>query len=325
MTYGGFGGGGPVNPFGDNPFGGGPSPYRPAPPPPPPRENSALATFSVVFAFVFAPAGAVLGHLALSQNTRSQAQKARALVGVTLSYAFIVVAVVCVVVWTAIGNDSGASSQTEASKASTSMTAATKPPPPPEPTLTSADLPKLLLSLDEVRDIMQIPAGMVEKYRVTDVGTGNIPSGSGDPIECAGAVLAAQAPSYDGSGQRGFYEVYDGAAQGQGLVDQAVVAFDSAAAAQSFVAKSVDQWRQCAGKKFTASTSQGSVSWSVGEPVQVGGMTLFRNTLHVQPDRPDDRVLAAKSNVVVDLVAFKIGLGDEATTIATRILQRIPG
>ena len=54
-------------------------------------------------------------------------------------------------------------------------------------------------------------------------------------------------------------------------------------------------------------------------------MTLVRNTLHVQPDRPDDRVLAAKSNVVVDLVAFKIGLGDEATTIATRILQRIPG
>lgn len=248
--------------------------------------------------------------------------------GVTLSYAFIVVAVVCVVVWTAIGDDSRAPWQTaatQASKATTATTATTKPPPPPEPTVTSADLPKLPLSLDEVRDIMQIPAGMVEKYRVTDVGTGNIPSGNGDPIECAGAVLAAQAPSYEGSGQRGFYEVYDGAAQGQGLVDQAVVAFDSAAAAQSFVAKSVDQWRQCAGKKFTASTSKGSVSWTVGEPVQVGGMTLFRNTLHVQPDRPDDRVLAAKSNVVVDLVAFKVGLGDQATTIASRILQRIPG
>jgi hypothetical protein len=324
LTYGGFGGGGPVNPFGDNPFGGGQPPYRPVPPPPPPpRENSALATLSVVFAFVFAPAGAVLGHLALSQNTRSQTQKARALVGVTLSYAFIVVAIVSVVVWAVIGNDPDATSSTAAS---TSATAATsKPSPPPEPTLTSADLPRLPLSLDEVSDIMQIPAGMVEKYRVTDVGTGNIPSGNGDPIECAGAVLAAQAPSYEGSGQRAFYEVYDGAAQGQGLVDQAVVAFDSAAAAQSFVAKSVDQWRRCAGKKFTASTAKGSVSWTVAEPVQVGGMTLFRNTLHVEQDRPDDRVLAAKANVVVDLVAFKVGLGDQATTIASRILQRIPG
>jgi hypothetical protein len=243
-------------------------------------------------------------------------------VGVTLSYTFIVVVVVAVVVWTIVGNDWGALSQTAATKPA--KVSGAKPPPPPEPILTSADLPKLLLSLDEVSGIMQIPAGMVEKYRVTDVGTGNIPSGTGDPIECAGAVLAAQAPSYEGSGQRGFYEVYDGAAQGQGVVDQAVVVFDSAAAAQSFVTKSVDQWRQCAGKKFTASTPQGSASWTVGEPVPVGGMTLFRNTLP-QPDRPDDRVLAAKSNVVVDLVAYKVGLGDEATTIATRILRRIPG
>jgi hypothetical protein len=74
--------------------------------------------------------------------------------------------VVCVVVWRVIGNDSGASSSiaaTGASEASTSMTATTKPPPPPEPTVTSADLPKLPLSLDDVRDIMQIHAGMVQK------------------------------------------------------------------------------------------------------------------------------------------------------------------
>ena len=319
MTYG-FGGG-PVNPFDSNPFGGAPSPYRP-PPPPPPRDSDALAILSIVFAFVFAPVGAVLGHLALSQDERSPAVRTRALVGVTLSYAFIVVAVVSVVVWTAIGDDSGASSPIAAT---TPNDTTTKPAPPPEPILTAADLPKLLLSLDEVRDIMQIPAGMVEQYRVTEVGTGNIPSATGDPIECAGAVLAAQGPTYQGSDQRAFYEVYDGATHGQGLVDQAVVAFDNAAAAQSYLAKSVNQYRQCAGKRFTASTAQGSVSWTVAEPVQVGGMTLFHNTLHVEEDRPDDRVLAVKANVVIDLVAFKVGLQNQATTIATRILQRIPG
>ena len=104
-----------------------------------------------------------------------------------------------------------------------------------------------------------------------------------------------------------------------------MVAFDNAAAAQSYLAKSVNQYRQCAGKRITANTAQGSVSWTVAEPVQVGGMTLFHNTLHVEADRPDDRILAVKANVVVDLVAFKVGLQDQATTIATRVLQRIPG
>ena len=144
-------------------------------------------------------------------------------------------------------------------------------------------------------------------------------------MECAGAVLAAQGPTYKDSDQRAFYEVYDGATHGQGLVDQAVVAFDNAAAAQSYLAKSLNQYRQCAGKKFTAGTSQGSISWTVAEPVQVGGMTLFHNVLHVEEDRFDDRVLAVKANVVVDLMAFKVGLQAQATTIASQILQRIPG
>ena len=54
-------------------------------------------------------------------------------------------------------------------------------------------------------------------------------------------------------------------------------------------------------------------------------MTLFHNVLHVEEDRFDDRVLAVKANVVVDLMAFKVGLQAQATTIGTRILQRIPG
>src|ERR1700742_1184636 len=73
-----YGLGGPVNPFDANPFGGAPNPYRPPQPPPPASDSGALATLSVVFAFVFAPVGALLGHLALSQNQRSLALRTRA-------------------------------------------------------------------------------------------------------------------------------------------------------------------------------------------------------------------------------------------------------
>jgi hypothetical protein len=89
------------DPFGADPF----DPFTgsaagaPATPAPQQHETHTLATLSVVFAFVFAPAGLVLGHLALSQIHRTgQRGRDRALVGVTLSYVFITAVVVAMLV-----------------------------------------------------------------------------------------------------------------------------------------------------------------------------------------------------------------------------------
>jgi Domain of unknown function (DUF4190) len=104
MKHGGYGGG-PGNapggdPFGSDPFTVGPtSPSGASAPTSQHQETNTLATLSVVFAFVFAPAGVVLGHVALSQihETKDRGRD-RALVGVTLSYVFITVVVVALVV-----------------------------------------------------------------------------------------------------------------------------------------------------------------------------------------------------------------------------------
>ncbi|OHV03392.1 DUF4190 domain-containing protein [Mycobacterium talmoniae] len=74
---------------------------------PPPEVPSAatgkvntLATLSVVFAFLFAPVGAALGHVALSQIRRHrQPGRTRAVIGVTTSYLLIVATVVVLAVW----------------------------------------------------------------------------------------------------------------------------------------------------------------------------------------------------------------------------------
>ena len=59
-----------------------------------------LATLSVVFAFLLAPVGAILGHFALRDiRRRGDRGRNRALVGLTLSYAFTVIAVVALVLW----------------------------------------------------------------------------------------------------------------------------------------------------------------------------------------------------------------------------------
>ena len=111
MMHGGNGGG-PAVPAGGDPVGGDPfagDPFvigrtgasaseSPAPTSPQ-QETNTLATLSVVFAFVFAPAGVILGLLALSQiHETGDRGRDRALVGVTLACVFITVAVVALVV-----------------------------------------------------------------------------------------------------------------------------------------------------------------------------------------------------------------------------------
>lgn len=91
---------------GDDPFAGAApqSPAAPPPPPPPAGEVNTLATLSVIFAFVFAPVGAVLGHLALSQmKHRTAPGWRRAVLGLALSYAFIALAVIALIVWLIVG------------------------------------------------------------------------------------------------------------------------------------------------------------------------------------------------------------------------------
>jgi hypothetical protein len=164
MTYGGYGGGG-ADPFGSDPFGGppsgrqgysppggpgfqvgnqgyptGPQGFGPITPQPQGEVNS-LSTLSIVFAFVFAPAGAVLGHVALKQiRERGQRGRERALIGLTLSYVIIVAAIIALVIW--LLSDNGAdSSPTVATPTTTTTTTRAKPAPPPPPRTTVITAP----------------------------------------------------------------------------------------------------------------------------------------------------------------------------------------
>ncbi|MFY2861570.1 DUF4190 domain-containing protein [Mycobacterium sp. THU-M104] len=119
-------------------------PGRVAPLPAPPGEVSTLATLSVVFAFVFAPAGAVLGHLALSRIRRFQEPgHRRAVLGLTLSYVFITLAVIVLIVWLLFGadrDDNGpVDTPTTAAVPSVRSTVVTAPPSP-RPRVNVADL-----------------------------------------------------------------------------------------------------------------------------------------------------------------------------------------
>lgn len=141
MTY----SGGYQDPFGADPFGGqaggqGPAfgQHQPGHPPagsgafPSAPKTNTLATLSAIFAFVFAPAGAALGHVALSQIRQShQRGRDRAIFGLTASYLIIVLAVGALAVWLA----------TSGSDSHTVKTAAPSPYAPPVPPHTTVITP----------------------------------------------------------------------------------------------------------------------------------------------------------------------------------------
>jgi len=321
MTGGGYGG--PTGPYDGDPFAADPYPQPPvisAPPPPARHKANTFATLSVVFAFLFAPVGAVLGHLGLAQIRRTgQRGHDRALIGLTLSYAFILITVAALVIWAVVGMWPERSS-----------TVATSPPPatssaaPDERLVSAAQLPKLLLSIDEVKEAVNAP----NLAKVED-GAGL----SGDkginvtPRECLSSLFGGGASAYERTAARGAFTraITGDGNEGVILLNEAMSTFESAAAASQLVARVVGQWRGCAGKSVTLIVDGNPLTLDVGEPIEKGTVMVLRNTLrNGTAGFSSDRAIAAKANVVIDLYAEGFDLGDSLETVAHLILERVP-
>jgi eukaryotic-like serine/threonine-protein kinase len=315
--------GGPTGQYDRDWFAADPYPQPPvisAPPPRPRQKTNTFANLSVVFAFLFAPAGAVLGHLGLAQIRRTgQRGHDRALIGLTLSYAFILIAVAALVMWTVVGM-----------KPERSSTVASSPPPatssaaPDERLITAAQLPKLLLSIDEVKQAVNAP----NLAKVED-GAGL----SGDkginvtPRECLSSLFGGGASAYERTATRGKFTraITGDGKEGVILLNEAMSTFESTTAATQLVTQVVGQWRGCAGKSVTLIVDGNPLTLDVGAPIPKGTVMVLRNTLRDSvAGFSSDRAIAAKANVVIDLDAQGFDLGDSLETIAHRILERVP-
>jgi hypothetical protein len=289
-------------------------------PPFPPRQTSKLATWSIVFAFLFAPVGAVLGHFALADiRAYHQRGRDRAVIGLMLSYTFIVIAVGALVIWAVLPNTAATSTT------ATAMAAPTTRSTPAPTRLTQADLPGILLSLDEVKAIMKTPN---LSNLNTSGGSGHGAGGGGhvDPPECAGVLLAGVDTTWNGAGNQGFKASHFSDATTATLVDEVAASFSNATAAGAFMTKLSDQWRQCSGKRLTlTSAASKPLVWDIGPVTAAEDRVTLQNTLIGKKAFPQFRMLATKANVVVELGVFATNLTDEGDTIANQILARIPG
>jgi PknH-like extracellular domain len=313
MTYGQHGQYGP---------GGG---WQQPPPVPPQQTDNKLATWSIVFAFLFAPVGAVLGHFALADI--------RTVIGLMLSYTFIVITVGALIIWAVLPNTAAISTTAAGADPQAPTTWSTPPPatapPPGAPLLSQADLPKLLLSLDEVKAILKTPNLTNLDTSGSGGGSGQGAGGSGgqvDPPDCAGVLLAGLDTTWDDAGNQGFKAAHFSDATTATLADEVVASFSNATAARDFMAKLADQWRQCSGKSVTlTSNANKPLVWDVGPVTAKGDRVTLQNTLEGKTPVPQFRMLATKANIVVELGLFSRNMTNQGDTIADQILARIPG
>jgi hypothetical protein len=326
------------NPFGHNPFDSsspGPPPI-PQPPPAPPRdEANVLATLSLVFAFVFAPAGAVLGHLGLGQIRRTGGRgRDRALVGLTLSYVFITAAVVALVISATLTN----TSQTRVAAPPTTTTAArtttaTTTTPPPPPAVAPADLDGLLPTLDGVRNFTGDSGLTLHGTSHQLTGDPNAPIL--DRPECL-AVMEDSAPeAYDvpaiaGDSESDFRDTRD--RHNAWVVGEGVSAFHDGTAAQAQLAKLQSIWRQCGGSTAHQTyPNRGTYQTTMTPPAAAGNGITTMETVTEFPSISSFgvRAIAAKANVVIDVGAWSTSSiarrREVALAIANYILGKIPG
>ncbi|OBI37103.1 sensor domain-containing protein [Mycobacterium colombiense] len=313
------------NPFGSTPFGGNPAgpPVYAAPPAPPPDRPpvNALATLSVVFAFMFAPVGAILGHLGLRQIRRTgQRGRDRALVGTVLSYAVIVVVVGVSVVWL-----------TRPDSPAVRSAAPTTAPPPAAPAVTPSDLARLVPTLADTKaitgDDKLIQAVILR--RPEDLAAGGQTT---DRPECRGTLYAGVPDLYNVGTLVNYYmPVFadrDDPVNTRSI-DAAIAAFPDPAAAQAQLTKMSSAWHQCGGLPVKITfLNKSTVAFSLNEPIDSGnGITTIEASAR---DDLSVHAIAAKANVVIDLLVSYTGndvdrARQTASAVANQILNKIPG
>ena len=312
MNYGGgFGPSGPTGYPGRDVFGAPgaqpPPPGFPGRPPAPAQEVNELATLSVIVAFVFAPAGAVLGHLALSRIKRTgEPGRRRAIIGTTLSYLMTVLAVIALAAWQLWPT-----------------------PPSPDAQIPAVTPAQALLTIPELDRVMHATF-RASSYAPDSAGGPellnsftNVFEGE-DYLRCAGAVYPVAQSTYQGGTVDAVAARSVAAGDGEHRytgVDQSAVQLTSPAQAQRILEQATKQWQECEGTTLhwkIPNHSRISMAATISNVRLADGMltaTLQRGSRDSSVYSPSARVLAVKDNFVIETDVSMYDLADTNDSI----------
>jgi eukaryotic-like serine/threonine-protein kinase len=228
------------------------------------------------------------------------------------------------VIWTVVGMRAERSSPVATSPPAPTSSVTTVTSVPEQPLVTAAQLPKLLLSIDEVKQAVNAPNLAKVEDTAALIGTQGL---TVTPLECLSALFASTKQAYERAPVR---RIYSRAMTGEGqngmvVLNETMSTFDNMSAATSFVTQLIGQWRGCAGKSVTVAGNGDTITLDVGDPVANGTVMTIQNSLRGGlPGFSSNRAIVAKANVVIDMDAQGFNMGDALKTLTDQILARVP-
>ena len=197
----------------------------------------------------------------------------------------------------------------------------------PQPKLVKlADLPTLMVASEEVARVIGVPGVVAAaEYRSLE----QIPDDNVSDPKCFGVIFGAVEPVYRGSGYEGVYgqRMANLATMIAGRADQGVIAFGSAADAQTYVSEQTSGWRDCGGKALGLKVADQLVNWMINAPIVSNGVDIVTRVQEGGDGFGCGRGSQARSNVVIDVVVCGpdgVAAGEQAATLVNDVAAKVP-
>ncbi|QLL10541.1 sensor domain-containing protein [Mycobacterium vicinigordonae] len=240
-----------------------------------------------------------------------------AVVGLSVMAAAVALAVTMIVRSPAPRSAAPPSSATP--RTSTSTTPATPAAAPPAAV---SALPGLLLPPDQIASLLGVRT-MTVSDSSSHGFTDDTPYISDK--ECTGPYAPADQGAFGRSGSVGAQLQLLSNPDGPNAVEQAVIAFPSAAAAQQVLAEQQRQWSACSGRTFTVTTpNETPTPWTFGPLTTPGGTLVMSFTSQVRSSVSCQRAMAARNNVIVDVAANGFDVGNHGVDVLNAIVAKVP-
>jgi serine/threonine-protein kinase len=207
---------------------------------------------------------------------------------------------------------------------SSSTSAAAPPLPRNVPLVPDASLPGLLLAEQQIADITA--AGPLKPKPGTADDWDDEADNDLFEKDCAGAFDIAQRTVYAHTGFRAVHHQEFLATDKQAGVGQAVVAFDTAAAARQVVSDQARQWAACASRTVAyKEPGQPQANWKFG-PLQHVNDDLAITTEWVDGKNAMlcQHVLGARNNVIIDTGVCRPAVANRGLDLLNAIAAKVP-
>jgi hypothetical protein len=188
------------------------------------------------------------------------------------------------------------------------------------PKLDGSALDKVLLSIDEINDIM----GTTDLEVTSDIDDMTDSSDKVSDPDCLGAMFGAEEAVYKGSG---WTDVRDVVARepdedNDHWIEQSAVIYPETGNAKRFFEKSRSIWEKCADSSLAVDTEDTSSLWEFEKVTAGDGLITQIATQEDADGWGCQHALAAASNLTAETWVCAYNLGDEAATMAIDIVNK---